>query len=160
MSTSENTGSQGKLFFTAAIILAAVGILRYFLKGLLNPLGVPLLVGSFLSSMTIVLLVVTILIFIREGRKADGKYWIAALWFAGLAVWYQILVVAGILLTERAGADTYFTGPWEAMRERFPTPAAHAVGHIQGIPILIVMGLVVGAIVYFLAKRGRTAPAA
>ncbi len=160
MSSSENASSQGGLFFTAAIILAAVGILRYFLKGLLNPLGVPVLVGSFLSSMTIVLLVVTILLFLREGRKTNGRYWVAAAWFAGLAAWYQLLVVAGILMTERAGADTYFTGPWEAMHARFPTPTAHAIGHIQGIPIMIVMGLVVGAVFYFIAKRGRASQAA
>jgi len=161
MSPSENASSLKGFFFKAAIVLAAFGILRYFLKGLLNPIGVPVLVGSMLSSMTIVLIVVTILLFLREGRRADGGYWIGAGWFAGLAIWYQILVVCGILLTERSGADTYYTGPWESMHASFSSPAAHAVSHVfPGMPIMIVMGWVVGAVVYFLARRGRATPAA
>ncbi len=159
MSPSENAPSRKGFFFKAAVILAAFGILRYFLKSLLNPIGVPVIAGSMLSSMTIVLLVATILLFLKEGRKADGGYWVAAGWFAGLAVWYQILVVCGIMLTERTGADTYYTGPWEAMHARFSSPAAHAMSHIfPGMPAMIVMGWVLGAIVYFLARRGRPAP--
>ncbi len=161
MSPSENAASQRGLFTKAVLILALVGILRYFLKSLLNPIGVPVVVGSFLSSMTIVLIVATILVFMREGKKTGGNYWTAAAWFAGLAIWYQLLVAAGILLTERSGADTYYTGPWESMHARFATATAHAISHLfPGILIMIIMGCVVGAIVYFLARRGRAAVAA
>ncbi len=161
MTPSENAASLKGFIFKAAIILAAFGILRYFLKGLLNPIGVPLLAGSMLSSMTIVLIVTTILLFLREGRNADGGYWKAAGWFALLAIWYQILVAGGIVLTERSNADTYYTGPWESMHARFPNATAHAISHLfPGMPAMIVMGCVLGAIVYFLVRRSRPAPSA
>ncbi len=160
MAPSENAASLKGFFLKSVIILAAFGILRYFLKSVLNPVGVPVLVGSMLSSMTIVLIIVTILLFAKVGRNADGGYWTAAGWFAGLAIWYQLLVVGGILLTERTGADTYYTGPWESMHARFSSPAAHAVSHVfPGMPLMIIMGWVVGAVVFFIARRSRASAA-
>lgn len=159
MPPSTNTPSQSRLFYKAAVIAALVAVLRFFLKRLLAPLGVPTIVGSLLSSITIVLVVTLVLIFLREGRKTDGRFWVAAAWFSAFAVWYQVLIIAGILLTERTGADTYYTGPWEMAHKMYPTARAHAIGHAQGIIIMIVMGLVLGAIIYALAKRGRTAAA-
>jgi len=146
------------LFFKAAAIAAVVAVLRFFLKGVLTPLGVPVVVGSFLVSITIVLIVTLVLIFVREGRKANGRFLVAAAWFSAFAVWYQLLVIAGILLTEWTKADTYFTGPWEMAHKMYPTARAHAMGHAGGIIIMIIMGVVLGAIIYALAKRGR-APA-
>jgi hypothetical protein len=157
---SANSSSQSGLFYKAAGIAAVVAVLRFFLKGWLAPLGVPTVVGSFLASITIVLIVTLILIFLREGRKADGRFLNAAAWFSGFAAWYQILVICGILLTERSGADTYYTGPWEMAHKMYPTATAHAIGHAQGIIIMIIMGLVVGGIIYALAKRGRATASA
>jgi hypothetical protein len=79
-----------------------------------------------------VLLVGLVLIFLREGRSIDGSYVRASAWFVVLAVWCEVLVIAGILLTERTGASTYYQGPWEMVEKMFPTPAAHALGHTQG----------------------------
>ncbi len=155
MPSSENAASNLRVFVTAAVVCAAVAILRFFLKGLLAPLGVPTVVGSFLSSVTIVLIVSLVVLFLREGRNPDGRYWKAGAWFAGLAVWFQALIICGILLTEQTGKDTYYTGPWEMARERFPNATAHAIGHAQGVILLIILGLVLGAPIYLLAKRGR-----
>jgi hypothetical protein len=155
MPPSTNTASQSGLFYKAAAIAAVVAVLRFFLKSWLAPLGVPTVVGSMLSSITIVLVVTLVLIFVREGRKADGRFWIAGAWFSGFAVWYQVLIICGILLTDRTGKDTYYTGPWEMAHKMYPTATAHAIGHAQGIIIMIVMGLVLGGIIYALAKRGR-----
>ena len=155
MESSKQPASQSTLFFKAAAIAMIVAVIRYFIKGWLAPLGVPAIVGSFLASITIVLIVAMVLFFVREGRRAGGRYWVSAAWFAGLVVWCQALIIAGILLTERTGKDTYYSGPWEIVHERFPTPTAHAIGHAQGMVFMVLIGLVVGAIVYALAKRGR-----
>lgn len=140
---------------TLAVIATIVAIVRYFLKGLLEPLGVPTAVGSFLASITIVLLVGLVLIFLKEGRRSDGRYVRAAAWFVALAVWCEALVIAGILLTERTGASTYYQGPWEMVEAMFPTPSAHAIGHSQGFFVRLALNLIVGAIIYALAKRRR-----
>lgn len=147
--------SNRKIVFTLAGIAAIVAVIRYFLKGLLEPLGVPTVVGSFLASITIVLLVGLVLIFLREGRSSGGRYLRAAAWFSALGVWCEVLVIAGILLTERTGASTYYRGPWEMVEEMFPTPAAHAIGHTQGFLFRLAANLIIGAIIYALAKRRR-----
>jgi hypothetical protein len=150
--------SNRKIVFTLAAIATVVAIIRYFLKGLLAPLGVPTVVGSFLASITIVLLVGLVLLFIREGLSKEGRYIRAAAWFAALAVWCEVLVIAGILLTELTGASTYYQGPWEMVEKMFPTPAAHAIGHSQGFFVRLAFNLIIGAIIYAIAKgrRGKT----
>ena len=142
-----------------ALILAVVAVLaavvRFFMKGWVEPLGVPTIVGSLLASVTVVVLIGLVLLFRREGRNAEGSYIRAALWFAGFAGWCEVLVIAGILVTERTGADTYFSGPWEVVYRAFPTPSAHVIGHTQGFFIRLVIGFILGAIVYGVAKRSR-----
>ena len=151
--TSKETPSRGKLFVKAAAIAAIVAVIRYFIKGWLAPIGVPTVVGSLLASITIVLIVAMVLFFLREARRADGRFVKAAAWFAGLVLWCQALIITGILLTERTGKDTYYSGPWDMIHERFPTPAAHAIGHTQGMVFMYIIGLVIGAVIYVLAKK-------
>lgn len=147
--------SNRRIVFTLGGIAAIVAVVRYFLKGLLAPAGVPTVVGSLLASITIVLLVGLVLIFLREGRSSGGSYVRAAAWFAALAVWCEVLVIAGILLTERTGASTYYQGPWEVVEKMFPTPAAHAIGHSQGFFVRLAVNLIIGGIIYALTKRRR-----
>jgi hypothetical protein len=160
MRIPEARSSPGSLFLKAAAIVAVVAAIRFFLKGWLDPIGVPTVVGSFLASITVVLIITMVLFFLREGRRATGRYLTAALWFAALAIWCQALIIAGILLTERTGKDTYYSGPWQAVHERFATPTAHVIGHAQAVVFVIVVGMILGAIIYYFAKRGRGAPTA
>lgn len=147
--------SNRSIVFTLAGIAAVVAVIRYFLKGLLEPLGVPTVVGSFLASITLVLLVGLVLIFLREGRSSNGSYARAAAWFAALAAWCEVLVIAGILITERTGASTYYQGPWEMVEKMFPNPAAHAIGHSQGFFARLAINLIIGGIIYAVTKRRR-----
>ena len=147
--------SNRKIVFTLAGIALPVAVLRPFLKGWLEPLGVPTVVGSFLASITIVLLVGLVLIFLREGRSKEGRYLRAALWFVALAVWCEALVISGILLTEHTGDRTYYQGPWEVVEKMFESPAAHAIGHTQGFFFRLALNLIIGGIIYALAKRRR-----
>ena len=153
------TPSRNSYLKTVLILAGAAGIaavLRYFMKGWLDPLGVPTFLGSLLASVTIILLIGLVLLFVKEGREPDGRYFIGASWFVALAVWCELLVITGILVTERTGADTYYQGPWEAVRERFTTPSSHAIGHAQGFFVRTAIALFLGAAIYGLAKRRRS----
>lgn len=147
--------SNRRIVFTLAGIAVVVAVIRYFLKSWLAPLGVPTVVGSFLASITIVVLAGLVLIFLREGRSSNGSYVRAAAWFAALAAWCEVLVISGILITERTGASTYYQGPWEMVEKMFPNPAAHAIGHSQGFFVRLALNLIIGGIIYALTKRRR-----
>lgn len=64
--------SNRKIVLTLAGIAAVVAVVRYFLKGWLQPLGVATVVGSLLASITIVLLVGLVLPGMREEPAAVG----------------------------------------------------------------------------------------
>lgn len=66
------TSSNRKIVLTLAGIAAVVAVVRYFLKGWLDPLGVPTVVGSFLAGITIVLLAGLVLLGMREEPAAVG----------------------------------------------------------------------------------------
>ena len=109
---------------TTVIQLGAIGaiaaILRLFTRQIFERLGIPTIVGSLLASISIVLVVGMSLIFAREGKKADGRYWRAAGWFFVLALWCELLIIGGILTTESLHLNSYYTGPWEMVRHQFP----------------------------------------
>src|SRR5262245_43621799 len=149
---SSNTKSLKKTAPILALVACVLAILRYFLKGWVEPLGIPTVVGSLLASVTVVLVIGLVLIFLREVRSAEGRYVKAAVWFFALAVWCEALVIGGILITERTGANTYYQGPWEMVHERFPTGAAHAIGHTQGFFLRAAIWQILGAIIYAVVK--------
>lgn len=148
----EHTASRTVAVLAGVAALAAV--LRYFMRGWVEPLGVPTVVGSLLASVTVVLLAAVVLIFGRAGRHGRG-YGRAALAYVGLAAWCEVLVIAGILISERTGARTYYQGPWPAVVEAFPTPAAHALGHAQGFLPRTAIALALGGIAYAVGRRRR-----
>jgi hypothetical protein len=144
-----------KTAFTFAAVALVAGIVRFFLRMILDPMGVPVFVGSFLASITIVLLIGTLVIFRRAGKDPQGRFLHAAGWFLLLSAWCQVLIVGGILLTGWTEATTYFAGPWDMVRERFPTPAAHAIAHAQGFWVLTAGLMIIGAVTYRIARRRR-----
>ena len=152
------TSSRKSHLKTVLILAGAAGIaavLRYFMKGWLDPLGVPTFVGSLLASVTVILLIGLVLLFVMEGRQQEGRFFRVVAWFFALAVWCELLVITGILVTEKTGADTYYQGPWEMVRERFTTPSAHAIGHSQGFFVRTAIALLLGAAIYWMAKKKR-----
>lgn len=150
-----STTSHRRAFLILVAVAAIAAVLRFYMKGWVEPLGVPTIVGSLFASVTVVLLVGLVLFFLREGREVEGHYFRAAAFFIGLALWCELLVIAGILVTERSGANTYYQGPWEAVRERFVTPSSHAIGHAQGFIVRTLIGLLLGAAIYAVSKRRR-----
>lgn len=147
-----------RLFSVLAALALFEAVLRYYMKRLVQPLGVSDFAGSFFASVTFVLLVGLALFFMSEGRARQGRYLIAVVWFAALDVWCQALIVSGILITARTGAATYY----EEMLGSHKTLAAvpHAISHlIATLPVLVV-GMILGLPIYWLAKRGRPSSAA
>ncbi len=149
--------SHGSVAFALGLLAVPLALLRYILKDLLAPLGVPVWLGSLLASLWVLLGFALVLMFGREGRVAGGRYWRAALPFLLLAAWCELLVIGGILLTGARDADTYYCGPFATVRDHFPTAHEHARGHVQGFAPRAAIWLVLGAIVYALAQRATTA---
>jgi len=146
---------QSKTFLILAVVMFVVGVLRYFMKGWVDALGVPEIVGSLIVSLNVVLLIGLVIFFAREGRAPDGRYVRAAGWFVALAAWSTILIVAGILITARTGAPTFYEEMVFAHRS-LPT-AQHAMAHSVAFVFVAVVGLLLGWPVYWVAKRGRPA---
>ena len=136
-------------------IAVIVAIVRFFLKDILDSFGIPSIVGSMLASITLLLLIGTVVIFRNAGKDPNGTFLYAAGWLFLLSAWCQILIISGILLTEWTNANTYFAGPWEAVKERFPTGRAHAIAHTQGFWILTAILMIVGSVTYVIARRTR-----
>jgi hypothetical protein len=142
----------GRALLVLMVATVVVAFLRYFMKGWVQPLGVSDKAGSFIASITLVVLVGLVILFVREGRAAEGSYWRAVGCFAVLAIWSQVLIVAGILIVARTGAATYYD---EMMgRHLGMPPVNHAISHlIVAVPEAIV-GSLLGGLIYWLAKRG------
>ena len=147
--------SKWRTFRILALIMLVVGILRYFMKGWVDALGVPEIVGSLIVSLNIVLLVGLVIFFVSEGRDPDGRYVRGAGWFIALAAWSTILIVAGILITARTGTPTYYEEMVFAHRS-LPV-FQHAVSHAVAFVFVAAVGLLLGWPVYWVAKRGRPA---
>ena len=145
--------AQAKTFLVLALIIFVVALLRWFMKGWMDSIGMPELLGSFLASINIVLLVGMVIMFASEGRRADGQYWHAGGWWIALAAWASVLIVAGILLAARTGASTYYSEMVGAHQEL--PPVRHAVSHGVAFVFVAGVGLLLGWAVYAVAKRGR-----
>jgi len=145
--------SNASVFLILALVMFVVAVLRWFMKGWIDSRGISETVGSLLASITVVLLVGLVVIFAREGRAPEGRYWNAAGWWIALAVWSQVLVISGILLAARTGASTYYS-EMVAQHRDLP-PVQHALSHGVALVFLAGIGLLLGWPVYWVTKRGR-----
>jgi hypothetical protein len=148
----------GRALVVLLVITAVVAILRFFMKGWVQPLGISDKAGSFIASITFVTLIGLVVLFIREGRAAAGSYWRGVGSFAVLAIWSQLIIFAGILIAARTGVPTYYD---EMLGNHLTMPPVqHGISHlIVAVPEVIV-GAIVGGIIYWLARRGRAATSA
>lgn len=149
--------TQGKTIVWLALIALVVAVLRFFMKGWAESLGLSPTVGSLLTSVTIVFLVGLVIVFLREGRAPEGRYLRAVGWFVLFTFWCQALVISGILITASTGIPTYYE---EMMGKHLAMPPVrHALSHAGVSVILAVVGSALGGLVYWIAGRGRKAGA-
>jgi hypothetical protein len=132
-----------------------VAVARYFMRGWVEPFGIPTVFGSLLASVSVVLLAGMLILFSQEARAPEGRYLLAAKWYTLLALWCEVLVIACILLSGRLDAPTYYEGPWDSVRHAFPTAERHALAHVSGLLPKLAVGLALGAVVYAIEKRHR-----
>ncbi|MGH9378725.1 MAG: hypothetical protein ACRD1I_07995 [Terriglobia bacterium] len=149
--------SHSRAVLILALVALIVAVLRFFMQGWVESLGIPIRIGSFFASITIVLLVGLVIIFVREGLAANRRYLRAAAWYVPFAAWCQILVIAGILITAQTGATTYYQDTMGDAHRAAPTPAQHAMMHAVAFLPIAAIGLIVGAFLYWVAGRGRRA---
>lgn len=151
--------SHAREFIILAIVALVVAVLRFFMQGWVEPAGISLKTGSFFASIDIVLLVGLVIIFVREGIAAERRYTRAAGWFVLLTAWCTVLVIAGILTTAATGATTYYQ---DTMSKPPPAPSHHAMLHAIAFFPMAVIGLILGAILYWgagLARQKKMEPA-
>ncbi|MGH9353568.1 MAG: hypothetical protein ACRD2G_15635 [Terriglobia bacterium] len=149
--------SHSREFIILAVVALVVAALRFFMQGWVESAGISARTGSFFASIDILLLVGLVIIFVREGIAAERRYTHAAGWFVLLTAWCTVLVIAGILITAKTGAATYYQ---DTMSKPPPTPLHHAMMHAIAFFPMAVIGLIVGAILYWvagLAWRGKPA---
>lgn len=144
-----------RTFLILAAVAVVVAVLRYYMKGWVQPLGVTDFAGSFIASITIFTLVGLVIIFANNGRAAGGCYWRAAAWFAAFAFWCQGLIISGILIAAKTGTPTYYD---EMMGKHMSLPPlTHALQHGIAAAVVAIIGMILGVPVYFIAKRWRPA---
>lgn len=142
-----------RTFLILAAVAVVVAVLRYYMKGWVQPLGVTDFAGSFIASITIFTLVGLVIIFASNGRAAGGCYWRAAAWFAAFAFWCQALIISGILIAAKTGTPTYYD---EMMGKHMNLPPlTHAFQHGIAAVVVAIIGMILGVPVYFIAKRWR-----
>lgn len=144
--------SHAREFVILAIIVLIIAILRFFMQGWVESAGISPKTGSFFASIDIVLLIACVIMFVREGLAPVRRYWRPAGWFVLFTAWCTILVIAGIFTTAATGASTYYQ---DTMRKPPPTPAHHAMMHAIAFVPLVVIGLILGAILYGVAGLAR-----
>ena len=147
-----------RTFLILAAVALVVAVLRYYMKGWLQPMGVSDFAGSFIASITLVTLVGLVIIFASGGRAAGGSYWPAAAWFAAFAFWCQGLIIAGILIAAQTGTPTYYD---EMMGKHLGLPpVTHAFQHGIAAVVVAIVGMILGVPVYFVAKHWRQSTSA
>jgi len=146
-----------RTFLILAAVALVAAVLRYYMKGWVQPMGVSDFAGSFIASITIVTFIGLVIIFASNGRAAGGCYWRAAAWFAAFALWCQGLIIAGILIAAQTGTPTYYD---EMMGKHMGlSPATHAFQHGIAAVVVAIVGMILGVPIYFVAKRWRPASA-
>jgi magnesium-transporting ATPase (P-type) len=144
-----------RTFLILAAVALVVAVLRYYMKGWVAPMGVSDFAGSFIASVTIVMLVGLVIIFTNGGRATGGSYLHSAAWFAAFAFWCQGLIIAGILIAAQTGTPTYYD---EMMGKHLGLPpVTHAIQHGIAAVVVAIVGMILGAPIYFVAKRSRPA---
>ena len=128
------------------------------MHGWVAPLGIRPAIGSLFASLWILEAVAIVVLFSQQGRAPDGAWRRAAIPYALLAAWCELLILGGIVVTAQRHDKTYYEGPFEAVKEHFHSVGEHVRGHVTGgFFVRLAIALLLGAGIYALARRRRPA---
>lgn len=136
------------------LMLAAMGVLRV----LVGAAGVPYEVGTWITSITLLGMILSIYYGFRAASKGFTGYGQAALLGVLMAAVITLLVIYGIAITTSLGIANYFHAPGEGFQAPGMSTGQHIRGHLQvSVVGMILLGLLAG-IGFALGKRKVPSP--
>ncbi len=140
----------------AFLLLAAMFVLRV----VVGALGVPYAVGTWLTSLTLLAMVLAIYYgYLAPSRGFFQRYSQMLLIGVLLGAGLTLFVIYGIGVTEGLGIANYFHSPGEGFQRAGMTPAQHVVGHFQVSAIMMIFLAFLTMVGFALGKRKAGEPA-
>ena len=139
----------------AFLLLAVMFVLRV----VVGALGVPYAVGTWLTSLTILTMVLAVYSGYLAPSHGFQRYPQMLLVGVLLGAGMTLLVIYGIGVTEGLGIANYFHAPGEGLQPAGMTPAQHVVGHVQVSAILMIFMAILAIVGFALGKRKAGEPA-
>jgi len=139
----------------AFLLLAVMFVLRV----VVGALGVPYAVGTWLTSLTILTMVLAVYSGYLAPSHGFQRYPQMLLVGVLLGAGMTLLVIYGIGVTEGLGIANYFHAPGEGLQPAGMTPAQHVMGHVQVSAILMIFMAILAIVGFALGKRKAGEPA-
>ena len=139
----------------AFLLLAVMFVLRV----VVGALGVPYAVGTWLTSLTILTMVLAVYSGYLAPSHGFQRYPQMLLMGVLLGAGMTLLVIYGIGVTEGLGIANYFHAPGEGLQPAGMTPAQHVMGHVQVSSILMIFMAILAIVGFALGKRKAGDPA-
>ncbi len=139
----------------AFLLLAAMFVLRV----VVGALGVPYAVGTWLTSLTLLAMVLAVYYGYLAPSRGFQRYPQMLLVGVLLGAGMTLLVIYGIGVTEGLGIANYFHAPGEGLQPAGMTPAQHVMGHVQVSAILMIFMAILAIVGFALGKRKAGEPA-
>lgn len=139
----------------AFLLLAAMAVLRF----LVGAAGVPYAIGTWITSLTLLAIVLTVYYGYRAPSKGFTRYHQMFVIGTLIAAGTTLLVIYGIAVTTGLGIPNYFHAPGEGFMPQGMSISRHILGHIEfSMPAMLLASLL-ACIGLFLGKRLSPAPA-
>ena len=138
----------------AFLLLAAMAVLRF----LVGAAGVPYAVGTWITSLTLLAIALSVYYGYRAPSKGFPRYHQMFVIGSLIAAGTSILVIYGIAVTTGLGIPNYFHAPGEGFLPQGMSASRHILGHLQFSVLNMLLASLLACIGLFLAKRRLPAP--
>ena len=139
----------------AFLLLAAMFVLRV----VVGALGVPYAVGTWLTSLTLLAMVLAVYYGYLAPSRGFQRYPQMLLMGVLLGAGLTLLVIYGIGVTEGLGIANYFHAPGEGLQPAGMTPAQLVAGHFQVSVMVMIFMAILAMVGFALGKRKAGEPA-
>ena len=140
---------------SAFLLLAAMFVLRV----VVGALGVPYAVGTWLTSLT--LLAIVLAVYYGYVGPSHGFHRYSEMLLIGvlLGAGLTLFIIYGIRVTEGLGIANYFHAPGDGFQPSGMTPTEHVTGHLQVSAIMMIFLAFLTMVGFALGKRKAGEPA-